>query len=151
MNNILKNMAILGSAVAMAACADTKEKSEGFEWIIDKFDDVKILRYQVPGFESLTLDDKIFIYYLQKSAAHGRDILFDQNFKYNLTIRRTLEAMYTNYSGNKESKEWLAFETYLKKMWFSNGVHHHYSNDKFTPDFSVHLIAYLRTTEQPMS
>ncbi len=115
-----------------ASAASPEEKP----WIVDRFDDIKIIRYEVPDFESLSLDDKLEIYYLSEATKLGRDIIFDQNFKYNLTIRRTLEAAYLNYNGDKTSKEWLAMEKYLKKVWFANGIHHHYSNDKFTPEFS---------------
>ncbi|MFI3280457.1 MAG: dihydrofolate reductase [Rikenellaceae bacterium] len=105
-------------------------------WIIDKFDDIKILRYEVPKFDELTLGDKLLIYYLAESAKWGRDIMFDQNFKYNLTIRRTLEVAFEHYKGDRTTEEWLALERYLKKIWFANGIHHHYSNDKFTAGFS---------------
>ena len=105
-------------------------------WIVDRFDDVKIIRYEVPEFENQSLNDKLLIYYLAESAKCGRDILFDQNFKYNLTIRRALEQVYTSYKGDKESKEFKAMEKYLKKVWLANGIHHHYSNDKFQPEFS---------------
>lgn len=107
-----------------------------FEWQVDRFDDVKVLQYKVNGFDSLTLEQKKMIYYLSQAALSGRDILFDQNFKYNLPIRKTLEAICQNYSGNKTSDEFKHFETYLKKVWFANGIHHHYSEDKFTPKFS---------------
>ena len=114
---------------------DPNNKEE-FKWIVDTFDDIKVLQYKVPDFDSLPLDKKKLIYYLNQAALSGRDIIYDQNFKYNLPIRRTLEAIYINFDGNRESPEWLAFEKYLKKVWFANGIHHHYSNDKFTPEFS---------------
>ncbi|MFR9504186.1 MAG: dihydrofolate reductase [Rikenellaceae bacterium] len=106
-------------------------------WIIDRFDDTKIIRYEVPGFEKLSLSEKLLIYYLSESAKYGRDIMFDQNFKYNLIIRRTLEAAMEHYMGDRGCDEWKALETYLKRVWFANGIHHHYSNDKFTPRFSA--------------
>lgn len=124
----------------LAACGDTKPKTgdpAAFQWQIDQFDDINILRYRVEGFDSLTLGQKQFIYYLSEAAVCGRDILFDQNFKYNLLIRRTLEAIYANYSGDRTSAEYQGFEKYLKKVWFANGIHHHYSLDKFTPEFPV--------------
>ncbi|MFI3278053.1 MAG: dihydrofolate reductase, partial [Rikenellaceae bacterium] len=105
-------------------------------WIIDRFDDTKILRYEVNGFESLSLDDKLMVYYLAQAAKCGRDILFDQNFRFNLPLRRTLEAIYTTCKPSQMDEEWLAFERYLKHIWFANGVHHHYSGDKFRPSFS---------------
>ena len=121
--------------IAMAATACKSEKAEQ-PWIVDRFDDVKIIRYEVPEFENQSLNDKILIYYLAESAKCGRDILFDQNFKYNLTIRRALEKIYTSYDGCKESADFKAMEKYLKKVWLANGIHHHYSNDKFQPEFS---------------
>lgn len=103
---------------------------------MDKFYDLEILRYQVPGFEDLTLNQKILAYYLSEAALQGRDILYDQNGKYNLRIRRTLEDLYLNYSGDKTQNEYLLLEKYLKRVWFSNGIYHHYSEDKFLPEFS---------------
>ena len=111
--------------------------ADNFQWQIDRFDDINVLRYQVPDFDSLTPRQKEFIYYLSQAAVSGRDILFDQNCKYNLPVRRTLEAIYTTYAGDKNSADWKAFEKYLKKVWFANGVHHHYSGDKFKPEFSA--------------
>ncbi len=109
-------------------------------WIIDRFDDTKILRYEVPTFDELHLEQKKMIYFLAEAAKCGRDILFDQNFKYNLVIRRTLEAIFENYSGDKESSEWINFVKYLKHIWFANGIHHHYSNDKFVAEFSAEFF-----------
>ncbi len=121
--------------IAMALTGCKCEKAEQ-PWVVDRFDDIKILRYEVPEFENQSLNDKLLIYYLAESAKCGRDILFDQNFKYNLTIRRALENIYTSYDGNKECPEFKAMEKYLKKVWLANGIHHHYSNDKFKPEFS---------------
>ena len=104
-------------------------------WIVDRFDDIKVIRYEVPGFERLPLEQKELIYYLAEAAKCGRDIMFDQNFKYNLPVRRTLEVIYENYDGDRTTPEWKALEKYLKKVWFANGIHHHYSNDKFVPEF----------------
>ncbi len=120
-------------ALSLTSCAASSEETP---WVVDRFDDIKIIRYEVPDFEILPLSDKLEIYYLSEATKLGRDIIFDQNFKYNLAIRRTLEAAYLNYTGDKNSTEWLALEKYLKKVWFANGIHHHYSNDKFTPEFS---------------
>ena len=120
-------------AMALTSC---KEKATEQPWIVDRFDDIKIIRYEVPEFENQSLNDKLLIYYLAESAKCGRDILFDQNFKYNLAIRRALEKVYTSYDGNKECPEFKAMEKYLKKVWLANGIHHHYSNDKFAPEFS---------------
>ena len=114
---------------------EQEQTSEQMPWILDKFDDIKVLRYEVPGFENLPLNQKELIYYLAQATKCGRDILFDQNFKYNLTIRRTLESIYTKYEGDRTSAEFKAMEKYLKKVWFANGIHHHYSNDKFRAEF----------------
>ena len=116
---------------------------EQASWIIDKFDDIKVLRYEVPGFENLPLQQKTLIYYLAQATKAGRDILFDQNFKYNLTVRRALEAIYTKYDGDRNAAEFKAMEKYLKKVWFANGIHHHYSNDKFQPEFPREWFAQM--------
>ena len=121
-------------ALALTGCKG--EKAVEQPWVVDRFDDIKILRYEVPEFENQSLNDKLLIYYLAESAKCGRDILFDQNFKYNLTIRRALEKIYTSYDGCKECPDFKAMEKYLKKVWLANGIHHHYSNDKFQPEFS---------------
>ena len=122
------------TASMSVSCGSTAQKEQ--PWVVDRFDDIKVIRYEVPAFEKLPLQQKLLVYYLAQAAKCGRDILFDQNFKYNLPIRRTLEAVYVNYDGDRTSAEWLAFEKYLKKVWFANGIHHHYSSDKFTPEFS---------------
>ncbi len=108
--------------------------------IVDQFADVQILRYEVPGFEELPLEQKKLIYFLSKAAEEGRDILFDQNFKYNLQIRNTLEAIYLNYNNDKETDEFINFTNYLKRVWFSNGIHHHYGMEKFEPEFSMEFL-----------
>ena len=124
------------SVLALTACTTATESvQEEQPWIVDRFDDIKVIRYEVPGFNELPLEDKVLIYYLAEAAKCGRDILFDQNFKYNLAVRRTLEQIYTD-AQVREGDEFAAFEKYLKKVWFANGIHHHYSNDKFTPEFS---------------
>ena len=117
----------------LTSCSEAQNAEQ--PWIVDRFDDIKVIRYEVPAFENLTLEEKELVYYLSEAAKCGRDILFDQNFKYNLAIRRTLETIYTE-SEVKTDDEFAAFEKYLKKVWFANGIHHHYSNDKFTPEFS---------------
>ncbi len=121
---------------ALASCASDGKNEEMRPWIVDRFDDIKVIRYEVPGFESLPLEQKELIYYLAEAAKSGRDILFDQNCPMNLPVRRTLETAYKYYEGDRECEEWKALEKYLKKVWFANGIHHHYSNDKFTPEFS---------------
>jgi dipeptidyl-peptidase-3 len=107
-----------------------------FNYIVDQFADVQVLRYKVHGFEDLTLKQKELIYYLAQAAEQGRDILFDQNFAQNIDILKSLEAIYLNYKGDRNNEEFKQFEIYLKRIWFSNGIHHHYSMDKFTPGFS---------------
>ena len=120
-------------ALTLSSCTEQPKEAA---WIVDKFDDIKVIRYEVPEFENLPLNEKLLVYYLAESAKCGRDIMFDQNFKYNLTIRRALEQIYTTYEGDKTAADFVAMEKYLKKVWFANGIHHHYSNDKFTPEFS---------------
>lgn len=109
---------------------------EEFNYIVDQFADLQILRYQVPGFENLSLRQKQLLYHLSEAALMGRDILFDQNGRYNLVIRRTLEAVYQYGTVDKSSADYQAFEVYLKRVWFANGIHHHYGEDKFIPGFS---------------
>lgn len=109
---------------------------DDFKYEVDAFADLQILRYYVPGFKDLSLQQKELVYYLSMAALEGRDILYDQNNKYNLAIRRILEAIYENYKGDKENKDYKEFEIYLKRVWFSNGIHHHYGEDKFIPGFS---------------
>ncbi len=121
-------------ALSLTSCVEEKSETP---WIVDRFDDIKVIRYEVPGFEKLPLNEKLLVYYLSESAKWGRDIMFDQNFKYNLIIRRTLESAMEHYEGDRTCDEWKSLETYLKKVWFANGIHHHYSNDKFTPEFSL--------------
>lgn len=113
----------------------SQEKNE-FNYNVDRFADIEVLRYKVPEFENLSLQQKKLIYFLTEAAILGRDILTDQNCKYNLEIRTLLENIYTNYNGDRESADFKAFEKYLKQVWFANGVHHHYSCDKFIPEFS---------------
>ena len=129
----MKKLAIFGIALlALSSC----QKQETFNYTVDKFYDLEILRYQVPEFDSLSLQQKTLVYHLTEAALHGRDILFDQNGRYNLRIRRALEALYTQYPGDKTSAEFLNFEKYLKRVWFANGIHHHYASDKFQPEFT---------------
>lgn len=113
-----------------------------FNYVVDRFADIEVLRYKVPDFEKLTPRQKALVYYLTEAAIAGRDILWDQNGKYNLPIRRLVENVYTNYSGDKNSKQYKALEKYLKQIWFGNGIHHHYSMDKFTPEFDESFFRY---------
>ena len=135
-----KIQTIMISALIASSCSNMNtpqaNQQPAFEYSNERFADLQMLRYRVDGFENLTLKQKTFIYYLQEAALYGRDILFDQNGKYNLRIRKMLEDTYLNYQGDREDKEFKAFETYLKRVWFSNGIHHHYASEKFVPEFS---------------
>jgi dipeptidyl-peptidase-3 len=124
---------IIALAATVLLCACQKQK---FQYTVDKFYDLEILRYDVPGFNELSLQQKTLVYYLSEAALQGRDILFDQNGRYNLRIRRALENLYEHYPYDKNTEDFAAFERYLKRVWFSNGIHHHYSSDKFLPEFT---------------
>jgi dipeptidyl-peptidase-3 len=125
-------------AMSISSCT-TKEPGQ-FDYIVDNFADIQVLRYKVPEFDSLSLQQKQLVYHLTEAALSGRDILWDQNGKYNLAIRDLLEQVYKNYDGAKDNADYLAFETYLKQIWFANGIHHHYSMDKFQPKFSREFL-----------
>ncbi|MAD96510.1 MAG: dihydrofolate reductase [Flavobacteriaceae bacterium] len=134
---------LLGSflvASLLISCGSDTGKKENtekeFSYFVEQFADVKVLRYQIPGFEELTLKEKKLVYYLTQAGLAGRDIMWDQNYRHNLKIRMALESINQNYKGDRESDDFKAFKTYLKRVWFSNGIHHHYSNDKIKPDFS---------------
>ena len=128
--------------VLLFNCADEKgnyyvpKTADSFEFKVDQFADLSILRYQIPGWEELTLKEKELVYYLTQAGLAGRDIFWDQKYRHNLEIRSALENIFQNYNGNKNTEQWNSFEIYLKRVWFSNGIHHHYSNDKMMPDFS---------------
>lgn len=128
------------ASLMFCACNSNKEtdnsNNTSESWSVDRFADIEVLRYEVPCFESLTLQQKKLVYYLTEAAQWGRDILWDQNCKYNLVIRELCEAIYQNYDGDKEDPQWKAFEKYTKQIWFANGIHHHYSNAKFNPEFT---------------
>ncbi|WP_412986163.1 dipeptidyl-peptidase 3 family protein [Pontimicrobium sp. IMCC45349] len=111
-----------------------------FNFTVEQFADLKILRYQIPGWENLSLKEQKLVYYLTQAGLSGRDIIWDQNYRHNLTIREALENVYANYAGDKTSADWKAFEVYLKRVWFSNGIHHHYSNDKIKAEFSQEFL-----------
>ena len=117
-----------------------------FEFKVDQFADLAILRYQIPGWGELTLKEKELVYYLTQAGLAGRDIIWDQKYRYNLEIRSALENIYRNFSGDKNSDDWAAFEVYIKRVWFSNGIHHHYSNDKMKPEFSKDYFDSLLAT-----
>ncbi|WP_370001213.1 dihydrofolate reductase [Winogradskyella sp.] len=121
-----------------------KENTETkFDYNVEQFADIKILRYQIPGWENLSLKEQKLVYYLVEAGLAGRDIMWDQNYRHNLKIRKALEHIYTNYTGDKTTDNWKAFEVYLKRVWFSNGIHHHYSNDKLKPEFNKDYLNEL--------
>lgn len=132
MNKIIPSL-IVGSMVAIQAHAVV---DKNFDYHVDRFADIEVLRYEVPEFDRLSLDQKKMVYYLSQAAQAGRDIIWDQNGRYNLQIRKLLENILTNYKGDRNSADFKAFEKYLKQVWFGNGIHHHYSTDKFIPGFS---------------
>tara|TARA_R110000850_G_C9996309_1_gene468290 strand:- start:16345 stop:18372 length:2028 start_codon:yes stop_codon:yes gene_type:complete len=129
-----------------------KQEETAFSYKVDQFADLQILRYQVPGWEELTLKEQEFVYYLTQAGLAGRDIMWDQNYRYNLEIREALENIYTTFEGDKASENWKNFEIYLKRLWFSNGIHHHYSNDKLPANFpEQYLTSLLEETGTTMS
>ena len=139
----MKYSIIKGFAVAaiFSSCGggtnpDKTNQTQKIDIMVDKFADIQILRYEVTGFEKLSLQQKKLIYYLSQAAIEGRDVMFDQNCRYNLVIRRTLETVYEHYKGDRTSKDWTELEIYLKRVWFSNGIHHHYGEEKFIAGFS---------------
>jgi dipeptidyl-peptidase-3 len=135
-------------AMTWVACTPTErgagnQNSGGFKFLTEQFADLKLIRYQIPGFENLSPRQKELLYYLSEAALSGRDIVWDQNYRHNLRIRKTLEAIINTYSGEKKGEEWDQFMVYTKRVWFSNGIHHHYSTLKFLPDFSTDYFASL--------
>ena len=143
----------LGMALALTLALSCKKGAEaekpavaeekGFEYVVDQFADLRILRYQVPGFDELSLKEKKLVYYLTEAGLAGRDIMWAQNYRHNLEIRSALEHIYANFTGDKTTEDWKEFEVYLKRVWFSNGIHHHYSNAKLLPGFSEDYLNYL--------
>ena len=124
------------------------EQKDSFDYVSEQFADIKILRYQIPGFEQLTLQQKKYVYFLAQAGLAGRDIMYDQNYRHNLKIRRALENIYLKFEGDKSTADWKNFETYLKRVWFANGIHHHYANDKFIPEFSKeYLVSLMEATQ----
>lgn len=133
----------------MAKNISTAQGQKPFEYVADRFADIEVLRYKVPDFEKLTLNQKLLVYYLVQAALDGRDILWNQNCKANLVLRPVLETIYTSYKGDRKDKDFLAFEKYLKQVWFGNGIHHHYSMDKFVPEFSKDFFEKQYTANYP--
>lgn len=132
-NKLIVSAILLSTAIAPIAAVAV---NQDFNYKVDRFADIEVLRYQVPDFETLSINQKKLVYYLTEAALYGRDILTDQNGKYNLAIRTTLENIYKNYKGDKTTDDYKGFLLYLKQIWFANGIHHHYSTDKFAPKFS---------------
>jgi len=135
---ILPVMALIGTQMFMESCKDAGKKEQPaevkeFNVEAEKFADIKILRYQVPGWDELSAQQKELAYYLYEAALCGRDIIYDQKSKYGIMLRKTLEAAYGTYKGDKNSEDWKKFEEYCGRFWFSNGYHHHYGNEKFIP------------------
>ncbi|MFD2698704.1 dihydrofolate reductase [Mesonia sediminis] len=143
------------AALSVLACKQEKATSEkqevstaeidhkqDFDYVVEEFADIKILRYQIPGWENLSLKEQKLVYYLTQAGLAGRDIIWDQNYRHNLKIRKALEHVVNNYNGDKSTASWDDFMTYVKRVWFSNGIHHHYSNDKIKPEFEK---SYLKT------
>lgn len=135
------------SAAQILKSIEAKKTTEApFEYVVDQFADIKVLRYQIPGWKNLTLKEQKLVYYLTQAGTSGRDIMWDQNYKYGLKIRKALEQIYQNYKGDKSTEDWKNFEIYLKRVWFSNGIHHHYSKDKIKPLFSKDYFNKLLVT-----
>ncbi|PCH75620.1 MAG: dihydrofolate reductase [Flavobacteriaceae bacterium] len=151
----IKYTAVFTMAIAFFfSCADSnettqvdKKKATDFDSNVEQFSDIKVLRYQIPGFDALDLRQKKLVYFLTQAGYEGREIIYDQNYRHNLTIKRALENVYTSFKGDKTTEDWKNFETFLKKIWFANGIHHHYSNAKFVPAFSAdYLTGILKET-----
>lgn len=141
MKQAITHVLLATTAVLMPAAADAQNAGgENFSYTDEQFADIQMLRYKVEGFDKLSLREKTYIYYLQEAALWGRDILFDQNGRYNLRIRRMLEAVYTDYQGNRDDAFFADFSTYLKRVWFSSGIHHHYGCEKFAPQMSQEAL-----------
>ncbi|MBR4298850.1 MAG: dihydrofolate reductase [Bacteroidales bacterium] len=138
-----KMITAAGMAAAMVSCADNAGKEGGFRYLVDEFADLKIMRYQVPGWDALTLQQKEYVYHLAEAAKYGRDIIWMQNCRYNLEIRKVLENILENYEGDRKTEDWTKFETYAKRVFFSNGIHHHYAEDKFFPECPVEYFRGL--------
>ncbi len=132
---VLKKIMMVSALMTAVTSCETS-KTDSFQYSDERFADLQMLRYKVEGFENLTLNQKKLIYHLSEAALEGRDIVFDQNGKYNLRIRRTLEAIYTDYKGDRNDEEFKGLEVYLKRVWFSYGIHHHYGSEKFVPGFT---------------
>jgi len=140
MKTIVRMIAIAGISASALSCAGGQED---FKYLVDEFADLKIMRYQVPGWDDLTLQQKEYVYHLAEAAKYGRDIIWMQNCRYNLPVRKTLETILENYNGDRQCEDFKHFEIYAKRVFFSNGVHHHYAEDKFFPVCSKEYFAEL--------
>ncbi len=140
-----KMITIAGMAAALVSCSDKAAQKGDFRFLIDEFADIKIMRYQVPGWDGLSLQQKEYVYHLSEAAKYGRDIYWAQNNRYNLDIRRVLEKILEDYKGDRSSRDFANFETYAKRVFFSNGIHHHYAEDKFFPECPQEYFASLMT------
>ncbi len=138
-----KMITIAGMAAALVSCSDKTAQEGEFKYLLDEFADLKIMRYQVPGWDDLSLQQKEYVYHLSEAAKYGRDIIWMQNNKYNLEIRKVLENVLGNYKGDRTSEDFAKFETYAKRVFFSNGIHHHYAEDKFFPECPQEYFAEL--------
>ena len=148
MKFIFKMITIAGLAAALVSCSDKTEKTAqngDFKYLVDEFADLKIMRYQVPGWDELSLQQKKYVYHLAEAAKYGRDIIWMQNCKDNLAVRKVVENIIANYNGDRECADYKAFETYAKRLFFSNGIHHHYAEDKFFPECPQEYFASLMT------
>lgn len=146
-------ISVVGNAQNETKAPIKTEENASFDVFVEQFSDIKVLRYQIPGWENLSLKEQELVYYLTQAVSSGRDIIWDQNYRYNLKIRTALENIYQNYKGDKSTTDWKNFEIYLKRVWFSNGIHHHYSNEKIKPNFTNEyfktLSADTKTTLSP--
>ena len=131
---ILKMLIVCGAAASVAACGESVRDTDTFRYLIDEFADIKIMRYQIPGWDSLSLRQKEYVYHLGEAAKYGRDIIWAQNCRYNLAVRHAVEDILDKYDGDRECKEFQDFTVYAKRLFFSNGMHHHYAEDKFFPE-----------------
>ena len=158
----LQTFAGIFAAVTLLVSCKKEEDKKGdetkntvetpFEYVAEQFADIKVLRYRIPNWDNLTLKEKELVYYLTQAGTAGRDIMWDQNYKHNLKIRQALEQIYQNYKGDKQSKDWESFEIYLKRVWFANGIHHHYSMEKIKPDFNqVYFETLLKETKTTLA
>jgi dipeptidyl-peptidase-3 len=149
-----KTILTLSLAALLVSCGDKKESAnpdqttqtkqqsqEEFDYNVTQFADIGVLRYQIPGWEELSLQQQKLVYYLTQAGLAGRDIIWDQNYRHNLEIRKALEHVWQNWEGDKESEFWKSFEEYTQRVWFANGIHHHYSMDKMMPGFEKYAFA----------